>query len=159
MTHRISTWIFKWGRWRQRRGYKGAVKGTQARGSQGAHNLSPFKLLHEKSHQINIVHMNSSFFVNLYQKTKTMQQDSMTRVSPWWPGVVSGRSLTPSCCRGHPPSDHRARGSWPGARPWPRSPGREWSWGCENAGCRGFQCTWSCFLQGTTHIFFFFSLC
>lgn len=43
----------------------GAVKGTQAGGSQGPHLLSPFELLHKKSNQINTVRIKVFFFVVL----------------------------------------------------------------------------------------------
>jgi hypothetical protein len=36
---------------------------------------------------------------------------------PWWPVAGSGRSLTPSCYLGHPPSGHRDHGSSPDATP------------------------------------------
>ena len=36
---------------------------------------------------------------------------------PWWPAAGSGRSQTPSCCPGPPPSGPRGRGSSPDATP------------------------------------------
>lgn len=60
-------------------------------------------------------------------------------VAPLLLAASSGRSLTPSCSPARPPSGPRARGSWPGATLWPRSPGQGSALARGSGGCPGWS--------------------